>query len=95
MTNSDVSSSHSVHEIIVTGTSTQSDYAIEIPAGKRDTNQPANKVQSAVYSHIRALRALGKTSVNTAEIAEALNISQKAVIRAVRELSDKGVKVAG
>jgi len=95
MTNSDVSSSHALHEIIVTGTSTQSNYSVEIPAAKRGADRSANMVQSAVYAHIRALRALGKTSVNTVEIAEALNISQKATIRAIRELSNKGVKVVG
>ena len=48
---------------------------------------------NAVYSHIRAIRALGHTRVNSADISDALGILQKDVDKAIRELTDKGVKV--
>ena len=52
------------------------------------------KLEKAVYAHIRAIRTLGRTSVNTAEIAAALSIPVIDVDRAVANLRDKGVKLA-
>lgn len=53
----------------------------------------ATSIERAVYAHIRAIRTLGRTSVNTAEIAKALSLSISQVERAVAGLKDKGVKV--
>jgi hypothetical protein len=52
------------------------------------------KIENAVYAHIQALRALGHTRVNTTEIADALKLSNSAVVAAIRSLTSKGVKVA-
>lgn len=49
-------------------------------------------VEDAVYSHIRAIRSLGRTRINTAEIAMALSIPQRDVDRAVASLRGRGVK---
>jgi len=51
-------------------------------------------VKAAVLSHIKALRALGHTRVNTREIASALNLRPLLVEQAVAQLRDEGVKVA-
>ena len=48
--------------------------------------------EAAVYTHIRALRALGRTHINTVEIAEALNLPLKVVEQIVGKLTRKGVK---
>lgn len=53
------------------------------------------QIETAVYSHIKAMRALGRTSLNTTEIARALSISRKDVERAVPNLRDKGVRRIG
>jgi hypothetical protein len=51
-------------------------------------------VESAVYAHLQALRALGQTRVNTADVAKALGIPQSLVDRTLESLLKKGVKVA-
>jgi len=51
-------------------------------------------IESAVYSHIQAVRALGREEINTSEIAQALSLPQELVIAAVARLRDKGVRVA-
>lgn len=51
-------------------------------------------IEKAVYGHIRALRALGRDTVNTVEIAQALGISVKEVDASIANLRAKGVKPA-
>jgi DNA-binding MarR family transcriptional regulator len=48
--------------------------------------------RNAVYSYIRALRSLGRTQINSFEVAEALSLSIDSVSRAIRALEEKGVK---
>jgi hypothetical protein len=57
------------------------------------TPAPSKNVINAVYGYIRAIRALGRVGVNTAEISQALSISQRDVERAMKALADKGVRV--
>lgn len=52
-------------------------------------------IENAVFSHISAIRALGRTRVNTREIAVALSLSIDDVHWAIARLQEKGVKVAG
>jgi hypothetical protein len=52
-------------------------------------------IEAAVYSYIQALRALGKTQVNTAEIARALGLPVSNVDQVVPKLNEKGIKRAG
>ena len=50
-------------------------------------------LESAVYAHIQALRGLGKTKTNTAEIARALGLSVLEVERVIGRLIEKDVRV--
>lgn len=56
---------------------------------------PAPKTVNAVYGYIRSVRALGRDSVNTADISKALALPQSEVDRAVALLRDRGVKRQG
>jgi DNA-binding MarR family transcriptional regulator len=49
-------------------------------------------VQNAVYAYIRAIRALGRTRINTSEIADALSLPIPEVNRALSSLKRKGVR---
>jgi hypothetical protein len=49
-------------------------------------------VQNAVYAHIRAIRSLGRTQINTSEIAAALSLPVAEVNRAISSLKKKGVR---
>jgi hypothetical protein len=51
------------------------------------------KTQNAVYNYILALRALGRTRINTAEIAESLSLPVSDVHDALAGLKKKGVRV--
>src|SRR4051812_44712430 len=53
-----------------------------------------SEVEKAVYAHIQAVRALGRDTITTVEIATALSIPQEAVIAAVHRLRSKGVRIA-
>jgi biotin operon repressor len=50
-------------------------------------------IESAVYAHIQAIRALGVTRTNSLRIANALGIPQRVVERTISSLTNKGVKV--
>jgi hypothetical protein len=56
--------------------------------------QPAKDIEGAVYGYITAIRALGRTTINTKEISHALNLPLAAVDKAAKRLTAKGVKVA-
>ena len=57
---------------------------------RRVTNR---KIENAVYAHIQAVRTLGRTKIDTNEIAEALSIPVSQVNAALAALKHKGVKV--
>jgi hypothetical protein len=52
-------------------------------------------LENAVYGHIRAIRALGRTKISASEIATALSLPIRDVIKALNALRSKGVKIAG
>jgi hypothetical protein len=53
----------------------------------------ANKaVHNAVYAYIRAVRALGRTKITTAEVAEALSLPVVEVNGALSSLKKRGVR---
>jgi DNA-binding MarR family transcriptional regulator len=62
----------------------------------RNRRKPrANKaIENAVYAHLQALRALGRITLNTVEVAAALSLAVADVNKAVASLSKKGVKPA-
>jgi hypothetical protein len=53
------------------------------------------RMERAVYAHIRALRTLGQTTVNTMEISEALSIPPNRIMEILHRLHSKGVKIVG
>jgi len=78
----------------VLGTATSANTTIEggsARAGSASAHRMTT-LQSAVYSHIRALRALGRTSVDTGEIARALGVSVNDVNSTLEALRAKGVR---
>jgi len=62
-----------------------------IPVVKRPWRDK-KATENAIYGYIRAVRALGRTEVNTIEIADALSLSIAAVDQALVSLRKKGVK---
>ena len=63
-----------------------------VTGGRRSVRGSKN-IQNATYAYIRAIRALGRTEINTSEIAEALSLPVLEVNRAVSSLKKKGVKL--
>jgi hypothetical protein len=78
-----------------------SGYAVDIPKGGVDgakgvsTKPTSTKVENAVYGHIRAMRALGRTRVDSLEISQALKLAHHLVEQALHNLTRKGVKIVG
>ena len=52
----------------------------------------SKNVESAVYAHIQAVRALGRTHIEPQEIARALGLSVSQVQGTIAALKSKGVK---
>jgi hypothetical protein len=52
----------------------------------------AKNVENAVYAHIQAVRALGRTQIEPEEIARALGLSVSQVQGTIAALRSKGVK---
>ena len=51
-----------------------------------------NKLRLAILAHIRAIRTLGRTEINTQEIADALSISVQEVNDVLEALKKHGVR---
>lgn len=64
-----------------------------VQKGKANRGAQLKAIESAVYAHIRAVRALGRQTINTSEIAEALGLSVDIVNGAIANLTKKGVKI--
>ena len=73
--------------------STEALGATVLTAAGHKVGERHRDAEAAVYAHIRALRALGRTHINTVEIAQALNLPLKAVEQIVGKLTRKGVKI--
>jgi hypothetical protein len=70
-------------------------YFIEqrVSVRKKSTPKAEAIVESAVYSYIQAVRALGKKSLSANEIAKTLSLSPLDVNNAIVKLRDRGVKI--
>jgi hypothetical protein len=69
---------------------------VPLPPTKRQVSRTeALDAETAVFLHIKAIRSMGRTSVNSIEIAQSLGISHAAVVAAIIKLQNKGIKVAG
>ena len=51
------------------------------------------EVENAIYGYIRAMRALGHTSIVSTDISDALNLPIRDVERAMRRLRSRGVRI--
>lgn len=71
---------------------TRTDVSSGSSAHSAKLNSPKN-LEAAVYGHIRSVRNLGQTRVNSLDIARALSLPISDVEVALRRLSDKGVRV--
>jgi predicted Rossmann fold nucleotide-binding protein DprA/Smf involved in DNA uptake len=72
-----------------TGTVTLS---MSIPGQAPKRRVESKRIESAVYAHIQAVRALGRTQIEPQEIARALGLSVQQVQSTVQALKQKGVK---
>jgi len=64
-------------------------------ANRHSAARASKKLEDAVYTYIRAIRRLGHTQLDTAQIADALNQNVREINAAVARLSSKGVKILG
>ena len=69
--------------------------SLEVSIIKPGHRRNHKAIEAAVYRYIQALRALGKTQVNTAEIARALGLPVSNVDQVIPKLNEKGIKRAG
>lgn len=84
-------------EIRTTGDSTSTVTTVASSAATviAPTAKPSSRaLQNAVYGHIRAIRALGRTQISASEIATVLSLPVRDVITALKALRGKGVKIA-
>jgi hypothetical protein len=91
-----LSNSNTLNRLILSTESTTGEQfqVDDIPHARRTHARPIRarkNVQNAVYAHIRAIRALGRTEINTGEIADALSLPVAEVNRAISSLKKKGV----
>jgi hypothetical protein len=80
------------HWILSTDSRTEDCVQVTLSPTERAKRTNRN-VENAIYAHIRAIRALGRETINTIDIAEALSLPVSAVNRAISALEKKGVKV--
>jgi predicted transcriptional regulator len=75
--------------------SVSSSVSLGVPVIKPLDHRRSKNIEAAVYSYIQALRSLGKTQINTAEIAKALGIPISIVASVLPKLGEKGIRRAG
>jgi len=73
--------------------SSETIFFLNTATGGQRSSRDRKKVTDAVYTHIRAMRALGHSRVNSWAIARALSLPINEVEAAMRNLRDKGVRV--
>ncbi len=78
--------------ISLSGTSS-SDSQVVRDTGYRRPTRPKNDIEGAVFAYIKAVRALGKTSVNSVDISRALALPLGEVEQAIQGLRGKGVRI--
>jgi len=91
-TNRDTSRTTTIYEARRPTSATRS---VSVPDVKPQRQRSDKNIETAVYTYIRALRSLGKTQVNTAEIAKALGLPVSNVDRVLPKLTEKGIRRAG
>jgi hypothetical protein len=99
-----MSSSASTFDVVVPFSASTTQKQVELPdvprirrrarkVSRLTAGRNSKSVQNAIYSYIRAIRALGRDKINTIDIAEALSLTVPEVNHAISALEKKGVKV--
>jgi hypothetical protein len=78
--------------ILSTESTTRGQFPVNDIPGIRQRARVGKSIENAVYSYIRAVRALGRTAIITTEIADALSLTVADVNRAISSLKKKGVR---
>jgi DNA-binding MarR family transcriptional regulator len=86
-------SSTTLNRLVLSSESTTKEqFQVDDTPRVRHPIRASKSVQNAVYAYIRAIRALGRTQINTSEIADALSLSIAEVNRAISSLKKNGVR---
>jgi hypothetical protein len=88
-----MTSSTSTSNCLILSTESSNDVFVSTdstPVSRRATQN--KNIVNAIYAYIRALRSLGRTTINTDEIAEGLSLNVNEVNRAVSALRSRGVR---
>jgi hypothetical protein len=90
---SDVSSSTGVFQV---PTFARAGEVVEFASPEQSVPDKARvqALEAAVFTHMQALRALGRTSISAAEVARALHLTVSEVETIVRRLVNRGVRIA-
>ncbi len=87
--------SNTLNQLILSteSTTTRGQFQVNDTLNVRLRKARTNKnVQNAVYAYIRAVRALGRTKINTTEVADALSLPVAEVNGALSSLKKRGVR---
>jgi biotin operon repressor len=87
-------STNTLNHLVLSTDSVRGNFVISDAPRVRPASRSLARERNAVYAYIRALRSLGRTRLNTVEVAEALSLSIEQVNRAIRALEEKGVRVS-
>jgi len=91
--NSSISSTSSLLILSTESTTTKGQFQVDDTHNVRTHRARSSKsVQNAVYAYVRAIRALGRTKVNTSEVANALSLPVNQVNGVLESLRKKGVR---
>ena len=88
-----VGSGSSTQVRILTGGTSSSDSQFVQGTGYRPPTRSKNDIEGAVFAYIKAVRALGQTSVNSVDISRALSLPLGEVDQAMKGLRGKGVRI--
>jgi predicted transcriptional regulator len=87
-----MNSSSTANQVVLSSDSTTDDRVSITGTVKAKRKSAEKNLVNAVYAHITAVRALGRKTINTQEIADALNLPMATVERSILLLKKKGVK---
>lgn len=77
---------------VVLGHSNSTSQTVTVKVLGRPMPRKAKNHTAAVYSYVRAIRSAGKSKVSVAEVASALDLSERETRTILSSMSDKGVK---
>jgi Winged helix-turn-helix DNA-binding len=79
--------------VLSTESATEGQIQVDNAPRTRPSVHINKRLENAIYAYIRAIRALGRDTINTIEIAEALSLTVPEVNRAISALEKRGVKI--